>query len=145
MALPTQILPQKPTSSTTRSVLYSTQTKHPITSRTWATATSRTCQTNMSQPMEWKSCSGDFRYTRPLDRMAFQPDCWRSWRQNSLQSSPSYTTPPYSQDTIPAEWKQADVVPIYKKGAKNRPENYRPVSLTAITCKMLEHVITSSM
>ena len=50
-----------------------------------------------------------------------------------------------SQGTIPAEWKQADVVPIYKKGAKNRPENYWPVSLTAITCKMLEHVITSSI
>ena len=35
--------------------------------------------------------------------------------------------------------------PVFKKGAKNRPENYRPVSLTSITCKMLEHIITSSI
>ena len=49
------------------------------------------------------------------------------------------------QGVIPKEWKKADVVPIFKKGAKNRPENYRPVSLTSITCKLLEHIITSSI
>ena len=49
------------------------------------------------------------------------------------------------QGTIPKEWKKADVVPIYKKGAKNRPENYRPVSLTSVACKMLEHIITSTI
>ena len=50
-----------------------------------------------------------------------------------------------NQGVIPKDWKRADVVPIFKKGAKNRPENYLPVSLTAITCKMLEHVITSNI
>jgi hypothetical protein len=32
-----------------------------------------------------------------------------------------------------------------KKGEKNRAENYRPVSLTSVTCKMLEHIIGSSI
>ena len=50
-----------------------------------------------------------------------------------------------SEGTLPSEWKKADVVPIYKKGAKNKAENYRPVSLTSVTCKLLEHIITSNM
>ena len=50
-----------------------------------------------------------------------------------------------NQGIIPKDWKKADVVPVFKKGAKNRPENYRPVSLTSITCKMLEHIITSNI
>ena len=34
----------------------------------------------------------------------------------------------------PDDWKLARVVPIYKKGSKVEPCNYRPVSLTAIPC-----------
>ena len=43
--------------------------------------------------------------------------------------------------TLPDIWKQAKVKPIFKKGSRNLPGNYRPVSLTCITCKLLEHVI----
>ena len=45
------------------------------------------------------------------------------------------------QGEIPQDWKQALVVPIFKKGDKHQPSNYRPVSLTSITCKLLEHII----
>ena len=38
-------------------------------------------------------------------------------------------------------WKKALVVPIYKKGCKSSPVNYRPISLTAIICKLCEHVV----
>ena len=34
---------------------------------------------------------------------------------------------------------------IYKKGDQSKPEKYRPVSLTSITCKTLEHIISSSI
>ena len=34
------------------------------------------------------------------------------------------------QGTIPDDWKTANVDPIFKKGDKNKPENYRPVSLS---------------
>lgn len=44
---------------------------------------------------------------------------------------------------VPANWKLANVVPVYKSGPKNCVENYRPVSLTSITCKVMEHVIYS--
>jgi hypothetical protein len=42
---------------------------------------------------------------------------------------------------VPKEWKKAKVVPIYKKGSKGDPGNYRPVSLTSVPCKLLENII----
>jgi len=46
---------------------------------------------------------------------------------------------------IPDIWKVAAVVPIYKKGDKALVSNYRPVSLTAITCKIMERIIVQSL
>ena len=42
---------------------------------------------------------------------------------------------------IPKEWKTAYVTPIFKKGSKLTPSNYRPVSLTCIACKVMEKVV----
>ena len=42
---------------------------------------------------------------------------------------------------IPGDWKRANVSPIYKKGAKNREENYRPISLTSIACKIMKSLV----
>ena len=35
-------------------------------------------------------------------------------------------------DTVPDDWKLANVTPIHKKGSRQLPENYRPVSLSCI-------------
>ena len=43
--------------------------------------------------------------------------------------------------TLPSAWKTAFVSPIFRKGATCQAENYRPVSLTCVTCKMLQHII----
>jgi hypothetical protein len=43
--------------------------------------------------------------------------------------------------TIPSDWKQAIVVPIYKAGDRSAVTNYSPVSLTSVVCKQMEHVI----
>jgi hypothetical protein len=43
--------------------------------------------------------------------------------------------------TVPAEWKTANVVPIHKKGSKAAAGNYRPISLTCISCKVMESII----
>ena len=48
------------------------------------------------------------------------------------------------QGAVPAEWKLANVAPIYKqKGSRSEAANYRPISLTSIVCKTLEHIIHS--
>jgi hypothetical protein len=41
----------------------------------------------------------------------------------------------------PKDWKTASVTPIFKKGTKGDPGNYRPVSLTSVPCKILESII----
>jgi hypothetical protein len=41
----------------------------------------------------------------------------------------------------PQDWKTASVTPIFKKGTKGDPGNYRPVSLTSVPCKILESII----
>ena len=43
---------------------------------------------------------------------------------------------------VPSDWKNAVVVPCYKRNNKpNCPASYRPISLTNICCKILEFII----
>ena len=42
---------------------------------------------------------------------------------------------------LPKDWKDANVTPVFKKGDKHLAENYRPVSLTSVISKLLEHII----
>ena len=46
-----------------------------------------------------------------------------------------------STSRLPTEWKLAHVTPLHKRGATDQPNNYRPISLTSISCKMLEHIV----
>ena len=47
--------------------------------------------------------------------------------------------------SVPADWKLANVTPIFKKGDRCKPENYRPISLTCIASKIMEHIVTSHL
>ncbi|KAL8625338.1 hypothetical protein ACOMHN_044481 [Nucella lapillus] len=42
---------------------------------------------------------------------------------------------------VPVDWKSAHVSPVFKNGERYKPENYRPISLTSIPCKLLEHIL----
>ena len=42
---------------------------------------------------------------------------------------------------IPAVWKKADVIPIFKKDDPSKCMNYRPISLLPPTSKILERII----
>ena len=42
---------------------------------------------------------------------------------------------------LPKQWLHANVTPVFKKGTTCLAENYRPVSLTCVACKIMEHII----
>ena len=46
---------------------------------------------------------------------------------------------------VPQDWRRANISPIYKKGSKTNPLNYRPVSLTSIASKVVEKMVTASL
>ena len=48
------------------------------------------------------------------------------------------------EGVVPFEWKEANKVPLLKKGSRNKSENYR-VSLTSVICKLLERFIKDHM
>ena len=50
-----------------------------------------------------------------------------------------------TQGYVPDDWKTADVTPIFKKGDSSTPSNYRPISLTAVCCKVMEHILHSQV
>ena len=46
---------------------------------------------------------------------------------------------------VPDDWRTANVTPAFKKGQKYQTENYRPISLTSVYCKIMEHVVASQI
>ncbi len=46
---------------------------------------------------------------------------------------------------VPLEWKGANIIPLFKKGSRNKSVNDRPVSLTSVICKLLETIIRDHM
>ena len=44
----------------------------------------------------------------------------------------------YESGTIPAIWKTANICQVFKKGKQFEVINYRPISLTCISCKLME-------
>ena len=51
----------------------------------------------------------------------------------------------FSQGTIPYQWKSTIVVPIFKKGSKYSPKNYRSIPLTCVLCRVFEYIASESL
>ena len=50
-----------------------------------------------------------------------------------------------AEGKLPKVWKDANVTPLFKKGEKSKPNNYRPVSLTCLLCKIMESIIRDEL
>ncbi|XP_072016713.1 uncharacterized protein [Amphiura filiformis] len=72
----------------------------------------------------------------------------RLLRETALEIAPAITLlfqASLDQGKVPASWKKASVVPIFKKGDRSLAANYRPISLTSILCKLCEHILHHAM
>ena len=68
------------------------------------------------------------------------------WHQMFLKNVADLVSQPLSvlfqksliEGIVPSQWLKACITAIHKKGAKNLFENYWPVSITSIICKLIE-------
>jgi hypothetical protein len=51
----------------------------------------------------------------------------------------------FSHSYLPPVWLTANIVPIFKKGIRTDPNNYRPVALTCTACKLMESIIKDQL
>lgn len=50
-----------------------------------------------------------------------------------------------SEGVVPTIWKSAFISPIHKKGAKDKVENYRPISKLCLLAKILERIVYNQL
>jgi hypothetical protein len=67
-------------------------------------------------------------------------------KETAKQISPELTLvfqASINQGKVPEEWKSSNITPLFKKGDRTTLVNYRPVSLTSVCRKVMEHITHS--
>ena len=68
-----------------------------------------------------------------------------SWSVSNSHASKRTRQTGMTPGIVPLEWKEANIIPLFKKGSRNKSVNDRPVSLTSVICKLLETIIRDHM
>jgi len=50
-----------------------------------------------------------------------------------------------AEGILPFDWKEANVIPVFKKGDQRQPNTYQPISLTSVVCKVFESIVKDSI
>ena len=72
----------------------------------------------------------------------------RILKELAVEITPSLTLifrKSYETEEVPKDWLKANVSPIFKHGQKYLASNYRPISLTCIASKLMEHILVSNI
>ena len=73
------------------------------------------------------------------------PDLLRLCASGIAESLSALFNKSFDSSKFPSQWKKALVVPIFKKGDKCCPGNYRPISLLPAISKVLERVVHNKL
>ena len=100
-------------------------------------------------PIEIKTAGIDKLISELDEHKACGPDGIRPIVLKRLRASTSPTlqcifSKSLAEGQVPDDWKHANVTPLHKKGNRNDPANYRPISLTCVCCKLMEHIVVSN-
>ena len=58
-----------------------------------------------------------------------------------MRETPSQTKLSLHLAKVPSVLKDANVIPLYKRGDKSAAKNYRPISLTSVVSKVMERIV----
>ncbi|KAK4809734.1 hypothetical protein QYF61_007102 [Mycteria americana] len=99
-------------------------------------------ETGSAGDSPWTSPALPPNFTLSVERViiAGRYDCDNQCLQRDLICQQSWLA-----GEVPVDWRLANVTPIYKKGRKEDPGNYRPVSLTLVPGKVMEQIILSAI
>ena len=73
------------------------------------------------------------------------PRIVKEMKEELLEPLHMIFTSSLEEGIVPEDWKMAHITAIYKKGNKKEPENYRPVSLTSVLCKVMETLLREEL
>lgn len=51
----------------------------------------------------------------------------------------------FTTGRVPSDWLVGKIIPVHKTGNKSLSENFRPISLTSLPCKFMEHIIVKNI
>ena len=83
--------------------------------------------------------------SRSLDPVGFSTSFVKKLKSTLAYPLAVLFTHIFECGVIPDAWRVAHVTPVHKKGVSSSVENYRPISLTSVMCKVFERIVKEQM